>query len=283
MTYRSRPETALETFAQDVPPNLPDGSVVRRIDFASERVESRTLLEFPSPEPCFAVMVGRDAPASLELLTVPAESHDEPELLATVRTWIDATIEPAEPSVMITLHGAQVFWGRRRAAIVAPAERLEAAIVAAVEFAFHDGQTRGIEQAIATRWPELEADAPLAFDFHARFLRRRDVLAERFREWVALRARYARLLPLVNRPPVYPPTLASQISERLRERTRLADRLDFCDEQLEVFEQVYERCGDRASEFLLARKGHTLEWIIIVLLAFQTLLLVLERLSTLGT
>ncbi len=277
------PSNRIPGGADAIPLGMPHGSTMRRIEFKNDRAAGPILMEFAAPEPCFAVAVGPDATASLELLCFPSADLDRPELLTGVRAWIDAATDPAEPSVMITLHGAQIFWGRRRAAVIAPADRLEATAPAVIEFSFHDGHLRAIEQAIATRWPELEADAPLAFDFHERWIRRRDQLAERFREWVALRGRYARLLPLIHRPPVYPPTLASQISERLRERTRIADRLDFCDQQLEVFERVYDRCGDRASEFLLARKGHTLEWIIIVFLAFQTVLLVLERIAALGT
>lgn len=264
--------------------SLPMDSIVRRIDFASDRVETGTLFEFPAPEPCYAVIAGPEASASLTLLTVPAADPDQPEMIDVVRSWIDADAEPAEPSgLMISLHGAQIFWRRRRAAVIAPSERLEAASLAVVEFTFHEGRVRSIEQALANRWPELEADAPLAFDFSEPMARRRHALAERFRESVMLRSRHARLLPLVHRPPVYPPTLASQISERLRERSRLVERLEFCDEQLDVFERVYEMCGERVSEFFLARKGHVLEWVIIVLLAFQTLLLVFEKVATTGT
>lgn len=280
-------QTALRTNAADdaLPPGLPVGSEVQRIEFAGDRGGSTCLLEFTTPERRSAIVVGPEQPASLMLLSVPSQDLDQPELLTTARRWIERRDPGAagEPSVMITLHGAQIFWHDGRAAIIASPERLAAAKTAVVEFAFHDGLLRSIERDIAARWPELEGDAPLAFDFHERWLRRRDELARRFQAFVLLRTRFVRLVPLVNRPPVYPPTLASQISERLRERTRLADRLDFADGQLEVFERVYELCAERSSEFVLARKGHVLEWIIIVFLAFQTLLLVLERIATLGT
>jgi hypothetical protein len=284
-----REQTALRTDAADAAPplGLPVGSAVQRIEFASERGGATCLWEFTTPERRSAIVVGPEQPASLVLLSVPSQDLDQPEMLATVRAWIErrdsGSADAGEPGVMITLHGAQIFWQDGRAAIIASSERLAAAKTAVVEFAFHDGLLRSIERDIAARWPELEGDAPLAFDFHERWLRRRDELARRFQAFVLLRTRFVRLVPLVNRPPVYPPTLASQISERLRERTRIVDRLDFSDGQLEVFERVYELCAERSSEFVLARKGHVLEWIIIVFLAFQTLLLVLERIASLGT
>lgn len=285
MSKDSPADSLVSTLAATAPAApLPTGSVIRRIDFARDRTDAGTLFEFPAPERCFAVIAGPEASASLTLLTVPATDPDQPEMIDVVRSWIDADAEPAESSgLMISLHGAQILWRRRRAAVIAPSERLEAASLAVVEFTFHEGRVRSIEQALANRWPELEADAPLAFDFSAPLARRRHALSERFRESVMLRARHARLLPLVHRPSVYPPTLASQISERLRERSRLVDRLDFCDQQLEVFADVYGMCGERVSEFFLARKGHTLEWVIIVLLAFQTLLLVFEQIATTGS
>ena len=283
-------QTALRTNAANdaPPPGLPTGSEVQRIEFAGDRGGASCLLEFSAPERRSAIVVGPEQPASLVLLSVPSQDLDQPEMLTTARNWMERRADVSaevggDPAVMITLHGAQVFWRDGRAAIIASSERLAAARTAVVEFAFHDGLLRSIERDIAARWPELEGDAPLAFDFHERWLRRRDELARRFQAFVLLRGRFVRLVPLVHRPPVYPPTLASQISERLRERTRITDRLEFCDGQLELYERVYDLCAERSSEFALARKGHVLEWIIIVFLAFQTLLLVLERIAALET
>jgi hypothetical protein len=41
-------------------------------------------------------------------------------------------------------------------------------------------------------------------------------------------------------------------------------------------------CGQRASDFMLARTGHRLEWVIIVLLAAQLLLWAFEYLAMAG-
>ncbi len=65
----------------------------------------------------------------------------------------------------------------------------------------------------------------------------------------------------------------------LREKSRLGDRLQFLREQTEVFETVYELCGQRVSDYVSSRRSHTLEWIIIVLLAFETILLVVDMLG----
>jgi len=51
--------------------------------------------------------------------------------------------------------------------------------------------------------------------------------------------------------------------------------------QLDLFERVYELCGHRASEFTLSRKSLTLEWVIIVLLGAQTILVIIDMLANL--
>jgi hypothetical protein len=48
------------------------------------------------------------------------------------------------------------------------------------------------------------------------------------------------------------------------------------DGKLGTQENVYELCGQRTSEFMVARTGHHLEWAIIVLLAFQTVMWLID-------
>ena len=62
----------------------------------------------------------------------------------------------------------------------------------------------------------------------------------------------------------------------------MVDRCEFLDEQIEVFEKVYDSCGQRASDFMLNRSSNMLEWIIIVLLSTQILLTGFEILTSLG-
>jgi uncharacterized Rmd1/YagE family protein len=64
---------------------------------------------------------------------------------------------------------------------------------------------------------------------------------------------------------------------------RIEDRLDVAERQIEAFERVYDMCGQRSSDFMLARSGHILEWIIIILLAVQTILTVIDLIPSSGT
>jgi uncharacterized Rmd1/YagE family protein len=163
--------------------------------------------------------------------------------------------------------------------VVAKADRLVSVRAALIEVSAYEAELRALETTLGELWPQLEADAPLAFEFEERSVRKRSQLAKQFQQILSLRARVARITPHVLHPHVHPPTLASQVGERLRERTRMAARLEFLGGQIEVFERVYEACGQRASDFMLARTSHTLEWVIILLLLVQIILIGAEMVA----
>lgn len=272
---------------------LPEGSQIQHVAFVTDnRAAREILLEFPEPRRCRAILTSgpnaspsaaADGTTELTLLLTPSGEHDVPELLTTIWNWVEPEVpHDRRQGFLITLHGARVVWTPGRAAIIAPAERLDLLRLALVEFAFHDGEIRQIEQAIAKTWPELEADAPLAFQFDEKTAPRREQLGERFQQILGLRARLARINPVVHRPPIHPPTLAGQLGERLKERTRLAERIEYLSGQVEVVERVYEMCAERASEYVHSKKETTLEWVIIVLLATETIILLIDLMARLG-
>ncbi len=265
---------------------LPAGAQFHRIAFAAGPATGETVLaEFPPALGRRVVVIGTDPAATpargeLLVLAVPATVDEEPDLLAEIRDWADPPTAGAERTgQLLMLQGAQVVWTPARLAVVAIPDRLHAVRNAAVEVAYYDAELGAIETELASLWPELEADTPLAFAFAEQSVRLRRQLAARFRRVFTLRTRLARIAPFVLAPHAHPPTLATQLNERLRERVRMAHRVESLDTQLEVFERVYEGCGQKASEYLIARTGHTLEWIIIVLLLAQTILVTVELLS----
>ena len=208
--------------------------------------------------------------------------HDGPltdDLFLRARHWVEVTEGPAEIIVhTISLQHATILWQPRRAVIIAGAAQLEKLVVAVARFSVQELELQALESWIADNWQQLATDSPSAFEVDSATVARRTELSKQFQQTINWRARWARLVPDAHQPPIYPPTLASQISERLRERTRLADRVDFVGTQLDVFDRVYDQCAQRVSEFVVAQRGHHLEWVIIILLSFQTVLLLLEHL-----
>lgn len=272
-----------------LPEGLPEGSEIKRILFSPimdlpQDAEDPILMEFSQPTRHRATLskIALNSETGFEVLLVPTGDTGNSSVIAMARDWVDAR-ESSANSLMLTLHGAVVLWRSGRSAILANHERMDSVLDALMDFSFYELQLRKMEGEVGAGWIQLEQDSTLAFDFTDTGLSQRSDLKKRFQRAISLRGQLARVTPQIHHPPIYPPTLRSQVAERLRERTRLTERLEFLGGQLEVFERVYEMCGQRASEFSLARKGHTLEMILILLLALQTLFLIIELLSATGT
>lgn len=268
-----------ETLDCPVPTGLPAGTLFHRVAFVLTPPDRAAVLaELPAALGHSAVAVGSGAPANgdeLFVLAVPAE--DDADLLARVRDWADPPAYGCDRTgQLVTLQGAHVVSTPNRVALVTAPDRLEPARRAVLEAAYYEAELSAVERELADLWPDLRADTPLAFEFAERNVRQRARLAERFVRVLGLRARLARITPHVLAPHAHPPTLASQLGERLRERGRMSHRVEALSAQIEVFERVYEGCGQKASEFMIARTGHTLEWVIIVLLLTQTVLVCVE-------
>jgi hypothetical protein len=271
------------------------GKVVEFIRFEKNATQqSARVLPIASPDKWCAVSVnpntvkGADSTpqesVDLELLTFTPEAIEESKWLDEAREWCErGTSQTNRKSTLISLHGVDVLWGNSRAVIRSPQEKLVTVRKAVIEFAFVERELAGVENSINKGWSDLEDDAPLAYQFKEQAVSRKEAIGERFRTVVAVRARLSKLIPLAVQAAQYPPTLESQTAERLRERMRIEDRLDVAERQIEAFERVYDMCGQRSSDFMLARSGHILEWIIIILLAVQTILTVIDLIPSSGT
>lgn len=277
---------------------LPEGAVLQRIAFTDKPLAGQeVLLSFLPPIHQYAVIVGNDA-ASIEgqkevltLLVIPVspsatdvQSQGSPnESFGQVQHWVEASEgSNATAAQWMTFQGTQICWTPQRCSILGAPERQESLRHAVVEVYYYESELKRIERALGESWPAMEADIPLAYEFHENSLGKQKSLQQRFQQVAMLRARLARLGPFVYSPHLHPPTLASQIAERFRERTRMMHRHEFLGEQLEVFEHIYEMCGQRSSDFKLARTGHMLEWTIILLLVAQLLLSAFESITSLA-
>lgn len=277
------PGSAIQTVV--LGPRLPDGWEATTIGSRAFRELVRAAFRPPqgTEHPVLP-----DESRTLLLLTLPdatpnADFSTDQPAVESFRAWVRAGDSSEESlPMLIQLQGVLICVGRDRIAISGSPERIQSVTGAALEYFWLQSELERMEQRTAGRWSELEEDTPAAFEVIEPMLERRRQLQQRFQQMISEKARLARLAPLIECPPVWPPTLASQAGERLREKSRLPDRLQFLRDQLEVFERVYEMCGQRISDFISSRKSHTLEWIIVVLLAFETLLLAVDLLSTLS-
>ncbi len=277
-------QTASAPAEMRLPADMAQNLEIQHIAFVSERSSGqRLLLELPLPFQRFAVLADSGSESALQVMTLPASNHQDADLQLRARDWVAAGAAENRSSLeMMTLQGAQVFWTSGRIAVLAQGDRLETVRLALIEAAWYESELRNIERTLGETWPQMEADLPLAFAFNEQALAKQPQLMQRFQQILLVRARLARLGPHVHAPHLHPPTLASQVAERFRERCRLIHRHQFLGEQVEVFEKIYDTCGQRASDYVQSRKGHTLEWIIIVLLLTQLLLSGFELLTGVG-
>ncbi len=236
-------------------------------------------------EPRDAGRIPAGLPADASLRRVPLACNEE--LLMLIVPLPDGNDGESAPNpvritetvITVPLYGCHVVWKPGQEAVVGPVSRLELLTTALSDFASCEGELRQLEQRCVDLVATVEEDAPHAFEFEGRAVSRRGTLASRFREAVAVRGRLAVLAPAAHAPPVHPPTLASHLGERLRDRTRLAERHEFAVDRAELAERLYEACGQRISEFGIAQRQMALEWAIVVLLVIQTALLVVDLLS----
>jgi hypothetical protein len=286
---------ALESSAEGsghLPSGLPIGSELLPVLYTDDRNKGRRLLHaLPMEFQTFAVVGPSDIAIKgdssskptlqIEFLTIPAANHQTTELQNVASTWVDATTTSKSPKQMLTLQGSQIYWNATRVAILTAPERLETLRNALIETCWFDAELTSLERELAATWPEMQHDAPLAFAFDEKSIPRRKELQGRYERVVSIRSRMLRMSPHINCMHIHPPTLASQVSERFRERVRLLHRHEILGDQLEVFESVYDTLGQRMNDFIQSRTGHILEWIIIVVLLIQMVMWGFEILTSL--
>lgn len=239
--------------------------------------------ELPAMARIQRLTVGPDQVLELASVPLPGDADDATiaDAAASVGRWVAAAVGPGGPPVVtLPLYGCHVAWAAGRGGVVGPPARLGDLTTALVDFVAREGELQVIEAQVDGLLMTLDTDAPFAFECDDRGLGRRPELAARFRAAIDARRRLALLAPGVHPPPVHPPTLVAQVGERLRERSRLVERLDRATERSELAERVYEACGQRVSESGIARRQLGLEWTIVILLVIQTVLLLVDLLAS---
>ena len=217
----------------------------------------------------------------LALITVPASSEEQPVLAEAARAALLARADQDTTTVtLLGLQGAHLVIAPGWVVVLAVAERLEPAAAIAAATCLHEAELRRVEVELDEAWAPLRAAAPAAFEATLETLQQRGEHQEHYARLLGLRETHARLGPLIHVPHVYPPTLESQVGERLRECLRMFERHELQESTLVAQEQVHALVAERIGESLNARKGHLLEWGIIVLLGAEVLLLVVDFLAS---
>lgn len=259
---------------------------IRRIRFVRAEMPAREVVaSFADPSPHHAVSLEAGPEAAdhdgIDVLLVARPPQEQVEWADALRRWVGASAPAGSiPPVTITHHGAHIVWSPTHAAILAAPDRIGSFLRVVVDFAYHENELRKLEREIGARWSQLEQDTPLAHEVDNHDPERFAAIGQRMQETLSRRMRLSRIEPHLYRPRFHLTPLENQLLERLWEKAHVEDRMEAVDSQLEVFEQVYEMNSQKISEFKIARQERTLEWIIIVLLATETILLLVDLLSS---
>jgi hypothetical protein len=234
------------------------------------------LITFNDPTPSRAAIA--DATSNEAAQT---ESGSDAESLRVL--LLPPTTPPPQPSqdnaartIFLKYRGVELTWRPGYATLQCEPGQAETLLPALAEFAHYERELRRIESEIAAAWPDLEQDKALAFEIASADLPRTDAVGLRMNKAFARRIRYARIEPHLYEPAATLSAAGQKLGAELREKARVESRLETIDAQLEVYEHIYELGSQRLGEYRAAREEHTLEWIIIILLAAELLALLTQ-------
>ncbi len=260
----------------------PLGAGEHRIRFVEQITsDDVVLMTFLDPARRYAILSGVEAGRDmrgevLDVVILPVSSASPGVSSETVpgsARWLEDT---DVPSIFVKYRGVELTWRPGCAMLQCESEQAKALLSAVAEFAHYECELRRIECEIAEAWGELEQDKALAFEVTAADLKRSEVVGPRMNRTLERRIRFARIEPHLYEPQATLPAASRKLGEELREKARIETRLETVDAQIEVFEGIYEMSGQRMGEYRAAREEHVLEWVIILLLGGELLLLLIQ-------
>jgi hypothetical protein len=150
-------------------------------------------------------------------------------------------------------------------------------LAALVHFAFYEGELRRLEAEIRQDWPLVERDLPLTHQVGPADLKRWPDANRMVRLTALRRVRLTRLDLYLSKVPAH---LAGNVrkvyAELLLWNAELPDRYIAMDDQIEIFEDLYESANDRLSEYSYFRREFIVEAWIVVILALELIAVVVE-------
>jgi len=232
-------------------------------------------------DPGATVAVGESV-AIDSLSSTTADSVDRIEIISTEDTgesgqkfqsWLGT---PGPATVVIKTDKATVRWRPGRAVVQASPADCKSALPPLIHFAFYEGELRKLEQAVVPFEATANADVAHAYEMTAAHRQHWDRLYRTMEQLYRLRLQFARLEPHLDGPAPALPRQARQLFARLARKAQVAARLEALGNRLETCEDLYEGAVDRITDFKAYRKGNWLEIAIVLLLALETVLLLVQ-------
>ena len=182
----------------------------------------------------------------------------------------------AVPTIELVLRSDRILWRPGRALMIGAADRVEEVLSGVLDFAYHEGELRRLEFEAQDDWPIAEALIPLTHSVDREALKRQPQVDLMTRVTTSRRMRYVRIERRLEKASSTLPGAARRLVSELAVQAEVVDRLRALSDQLEVFEDLCESANDRLLEYSYYRGEYRLEVWIIVILAMELVLTVLE-------
>jgi hypothetical protein len=188
--------------------------------------------------------------------------------------WLAPPDQPeAVPAIVVERDGAIIQWRPGRALVRGQAERREEILATLTDFAFYEGELRGLEQALESREADAQADVARAHRIRYRDRKHWRRFGEMIEYFARMRLTYARLEPRLAKGARTLPRKARRVMSCLLLKADVEGRLEALNDRLEACADLYEGANDRVADYRGYLRGYLLEIGIIVLLLLEVLLI----------
>jgi hypothetical protein len=265
---------------------------VTRVRFLTDAApEAKVLRVFRQPHPCFAVEEAmepgdlarqqlRQETDQLTVVSIAGTAAGEAKKFSGLMLEA-ADLSEASSTISIVVNGRSIQWqpgfalvqGRK---VHGETDGVEGVLAALIDFAFYEGELRGLERALDGRERDAQADVARAYRIRLRDRRHWLRIGETIESLAHLRLSYARLESELAKAPRSMDGDARQVMTRLLAEAEVEARLEAASNRLEAFEDLYEGATDRIADYRWYLSSEWLEVGIIILLVMEIVLLGFE-------
>lgn len=161
----------------------------------------------------------------------------------------------------------KLFWRPGKGILQISGANISKFLQCLVEFSFYEAELRKLELEVNENWPVVEEDIQFTHQVQPSSIKQSEHINAMTRRVTFQRMRQVRM-----RAPLEVIVGSSQLLEKFD----CENRLDSLEDQLEIYEDVYELANDRISEFKYFHSEAKLEIYIIFILLAEVVIMILE-------
>jgi hypothetical protein len=212
-----------------------------------------------------------NTPDTLYVLHLPDGRITSEEVLRQHQGWVGG----GAPTIELLLQSDRVLWAKPRAVIVGGAVSAPAYLRGLAAFGFLEQALSDLEERTARYLRSASPDTNLTHRIDAAALRRWAAIGRATRDIAAARLVLVQIGSALEHPPDSLPGPARRLFLELTTQTNVPHRLEQVDARLETLWELYDVVNARLSEFSHFRREYLVEWLIVVILAAEAILLLL--------